>query len=116
MRLTDGIDLAIDLDQPGDHGTRLDGLLVTIGPAGELIEVVADPGELSQQGRIDLGSLAPAAAAAGHGRIAQGLPDETGQGQTGGLGLLGPMLPIALARPDFDARHGRLAAAATGLS
>ena len=87
MRLTDCHEFAIDLDQPGDHGAGFNGLLVAIGPTSELIEVVADPGELSQQGRVDLGTLAPARRL----HAADGLPDQRRQCQAGRLRRLRPL-------------------------
>ena len=112
MRLTDCHEFAIDLDQPGDHGAGFNGLLVAIGPTSELIEVVADPGELSQQGRVDLGTLAPARRL----HAADGLPDQRRQCQAGRLRRLAPGGPLGRRRSNLDARHDGLATVATGLS
>lgn len=101
--------------QVGNNGHGLQGRGVSVGPPRQLVEVAPDPGQLA--GALTL-EVRPASRPGPD--VAEGTPDELGEGDTGGRGCGLPRGPLGRRAADLHPgraalgmRHGGLRAART---
>lgn len=100
----DLLELAPGLAQGQEHPKGVQGFLVVVLPAGELVEEIAHLSQ-GEKRRLDVVGEAPCplhpAHTARRGKLPQTLPDELAHGDAGGVSLPAELAVFVVGEPDF---------------